>query len=421
MNRIIVGFVMCFLILSTSFSFSANLPDINPHLLKDKWPARWITYPDGPFMDYGVFHFRRSFTLSEIPSTFVVHVTADNRYQLFVNGTRVCWGPARGDLLHWRFDTIDIAPYLGKGKNVIAAVVWNHGAVAAFWQISNQTGFLLQGDDENQHFINTGKEWLSYHNKAYSDYIAEGDELLHVSVVGPGEKLNSADYPWGWEQTEYDDHAWKKSIPIPFAHGLPREYKGDPFTEWFLVPRPIPFMEEIPEKFQRIPLQENARIPASFLTGNSPYTIPANTRATILFDQGYLTSAYLELTTSGGNGSSIRLTYAESLWKKNSREKGNRNIVEGKEMRGYSDMFLPDGRSGRLYRPLYWRTFRYLQMEVETGDEPLTLESFTNTFNGYPYEKRAAFKSSDPELEKIWDIGWRTLRLCTNETFFDCP
>ena len=28
---------------------------------------------------------------------------------------------------------------------------------------------------------------------------------------------------------------------------------------------------------------------------------------------------------------------------------------------------------------------------------------------------------SDPRLNKMWDIGWHTLRLCANETFFDCP
>ena len=91
---------------------------INPELLKHKWPAVWVTYPGGPFRDYGVFHFRKSITISRIPDSFLIHISADNRYQLFVNGIKVSLGPARSDLNHWRFETVDLAPYLKTGKNI---------------------------------------------------------------------------------------------------------------------------------------------------------------------------------------------------------------------------------------------------------------------------------------------------------------
>ena len=76
----------------------------------------------------------------------MVHVTADNRYQLWVNGTRVVFGPARGDLNHWRYETIDLAPHLHAGRNVLAAVVWNYGELAPEAQTTWRTGFLIQGD-----------------------------------------------------------------------------------------------------------------------------------------------------------------------------------------------------------------------------------------------------------------------------------
>ena len=78
------------------------------------WTARWIAPPSASPFDAGVYHFRRSFSLASAPSRFVVHVTADNRYQLFVNGTRVAWGPARGHLSAWPYDTVDLARYLAK-------------------------------------------------------------------------------------------------------------------------------------------------------------------------------------------------------------------------------------------------------------------------------------------------------------------
>ena len=115
-------------------------------LRRAQWSARWIAVPGAPATEYGVYHFRRAFELAAKPERFVVHVSGDNRYQLFVNGQRVSWGPARGDLFHWRYETVDAAPYLEAGRNVFAAVVWNFGELAPEAQITLRTGFLLQGD-----------------------------------------------------------------------------------------------------------------------------------------------------------------------------------------------------------------------------------------------------------------------------------
>src|SRR5215467_9543019 len=110
---------------SRSSTTADQTPRINPDLLTSLWTASWIAVPNTSPFDYGVYHFRKVFELSSKPGAFVVHVTADNRYQLFVNGERVSWGPARGDLNHWRYETVDLAPQLKPGKNVLAAVVWN--------------------------------------------------------------------------------------------------------------------------------------------------------------------------------------------------------------------------------------------------------------------------------------------------------
>ncbi|HXI94326.1 MAG TPA: glycoside hydrolase, partial [Blastocatellia bacterium] len=65
---------------------------INPELLTKVWSARWINVPNTSPFDYGVYHFRRIFELPARPSSFVIHVTGDNRYQLYVNGERILWG-----------------------------------------------------------------------------------------------------------------------------------------------------------------------------------------------------------------------------------------------------------------------------------------------------------------------------------------
>jgi len=114
--------------------------DLASHL----WKAWWITHPDGPQREFGVFHFRKNITLDSIPQHFMIHVSGDNRYELFVNGERVLEGPARGDLDHWRYETLDIAPHLVAGQNVLAAVVWNFAELAPQAQMMNETGFIVR-------------------------------------------------------------------------------------------------------------------------------------------------------------------------------------------------------------------------------------------------------------------------------------
>ena len=68
----------------------------NPDLDRTAWPAQWAYPADADPFGYGVYHFRKTFNLDEKPGSFLVHVSADNRYQLFVNGERGGLGPGAG-------------------------------------------------------------------------------------------------------------------------------------------------------------------------------------------------------------------------------------------------------------------------------------------------------------------------------------
>jgi hypothetical protein len=407
--------VMLFLLAALP-SVPARPQSINPALLGQSWQAQWISHPDGPRREFGVFHFRKTFTLSGAPERFVIHASGDNRYELFVNGRRVLAGPARGDLYHWRFETLDIAPHLHAGKNVLAAVVWNFAELAPMAQMSNETGLIVQGDSEAEAVVNTDTSWKCYRSLAVEMIPWDWKKVEGYFVVGPGESVDGSKVPWGWETNDYDDSSWKAARALD--PGAPRGAQ-DSHSRWMLVPRSIPLMEEKLQRFARIVRSEGVEVPAAFLEGRAPLTIPAQTRATILLDQTFLTTAYPELVVSGGSGAEIVLAHAEALYQ--GRDKGNRNETEGKEMRGYEDRFLPDGGEHRLFRPLWWRTFRYLQINIQTKANRIVLEDVRAVFTAYPFSRRARWESDDPVLQKIWEVGWRTLRLSAHETFTDSP
>lgn len=177
----------CFLLqLAGSSRASALRADfsISSGLLRNAWPARWIrAEPTTPF-DFGVYHFRRIFDLATKPGRFVVHVTADNRYQLFASGTRVVWGPARGDLFHWRYETVDISPWLRPGRNVLAAVAWNFGVYSPEAQQTSQTGFLLQSNAPDARVVDAGPSWKAMRNSAYVPIPYTHAEMRGYFVVG---------------------------------------------------------------------------------------------------------------------------------------------------------------------------------------------------------------------------------------------
>lgn len=60
--------------------------DIAPRWTEGRWDARWISVPGEPLNAYGVYVFRKTLNLPSKPERYVVHVSADNRYKLYVNG-----------------------------------------------------------------------------------------------------------------------------------------------------------------------------------------------------------------------------------------------------------------------------------------------------------------------------------------------
>ena len=148
--------------------------------------------------------------------------------------------------------------------------------------------------------------------------------------------------------------------------------------------------------------------------------VPAASEVRLLLDQGEIVNAYPELHASGGKGALVRLTYAEALYDANG-QKGDRNDIDGKQIAGLYDELVADGGANRRFMPLWWRSWRFLELHVKTADEPLTLEGLKAFATGFPFQKRARFTSDDPELERIFDVSYRTMRLAGHETYMDAP
>jgi hypothetical protein len=290
--------------------------------------------------------------------------------------------------------------------------------------MSDRTAFLVQGDTAQETAADTNNTWSVAQEPGISVVPRANDGRNDYMAASPGERLDTAKYGWDWQQPGDTSLRW-----VAARTAMREDYSSDAGQAaskhdvadipWRLMPDPLPQMtytEESPGAIVRAGLTDAAA--SGFPQG--ALTVPPHTATQVLLDRKTLTTAYPSLTFSGGHGSRIVLTYAEALYDAQLK-KGNRNDVTGRHAIGFHDIVVPDGDGPHTFEPLWWRTWRYVQIDIQTGDEALTLNHLDAHESTYPFEQRAEFDSGDPDLQRIWEIGWRTARLDAHETYMDTP
>ncbi|HMP28834.1 MAG TPA: alpha-rhamnosidase, partial [Saprospiraceae bacterium] len=415
------------LVLITTACFAQQIPEV---YLQKRWPAVWIAVPNTSPTDYGIYLFRKQIELQAAPKEFTIYITADNRFQLFVNEQLVGFGPAKGDLFNWNYDIIDIAQYLKKGKNLIAVKIWNEGEYRPEYQISFKTGLLVQGSTDNTQIVNTDNTWKCSQDKSYQPVLVnssntnfERGTARGYYVAGAGVHIKMKNHIKNWEKLSFDDSQWMQAQAV--GQALPKTTVGlDGLNSWRLIPSILPQMELTHQRFAKVRKAEGLTVDSKFPKEKSTIVIPANTKTTILLDQTYLTNAYPTLKFSGGNDAKIALTYTEALYTKNdqrSEDKDHRDEIEGKIIIGRRDVIISDGSDHQFFSTYSYRTFRYVELKIETKETPLTIDDIYSTFTGYPFVLKAQWDTDQADLSQIFDIGWRTARLCAFDTYMDCP
>ena len=142
-------------------------------------------------------------------------------------------------------------------------------------------------------------------------------------------------------------------------------------------------------------------------------------------------TGYISLVLSAGKSADITLTYAEAyvqeehVGQDHVALKKDRLDQKNGHLEGYQDNYHAAGLGTQddpeIYEPFWFRTFRFVQLHIKTGAEPLTLQRFDYQETGYHLEVSTSEKTSDESLSDIWEISERTLRRCMHETYEDCP
>ncbi|CAM3308484.1 alpha-L-rhamnosidase C-terminal domain-containing protein [Paenibacillus lupini] len=404
------------------------------------WTAKWIwAGPDQAVNGNGTMEtvlFRRSFQVAADGDTQLkIHVSADSRYRLYVNGQSIAYGPCKGDLNVHYYDSVDVTPFLRPGTNVLAAHVVHYKGdkgPASVWR-KDRGVFLLEGSLKDRsgaelERLDSGLTgWDCHRIPAQSAMLAPETATL---FIGGGEIIDGADWPYGWRESTFTDTDWPAAVAVAETHD--KMYGG--LSSWLLTPRPIPFMREETLAFKRIVQGEcGDRVYASEPMkdgGLLGIEVPAGGRLVLELDAGELVAGFPQLVLSGGAGGTVYLLYSECYeyepFPNGQRNKGVRDEPEGKKLYGFEDTYRIAGYGRRAgeherYEPFHRRAFRFIRLTVEAADEPVVVEGLTYLRTGYPLDVEAAFQSSDPSLAPLWKISLNTLRNCMHETYEDTP
>jgi len=375
-------------------------------------PGGWISAPELSTDKPHILYYRRAIALSGKPRAYRVKVTADNRFILFVNGKRVAAGPSTGDVAHWREESIDLAPWLRSGRNVISATVWNgvtkvakenpFTSTAPAFQQSVATGFRLIGEGAAVDASTDQPGWRVKEDGGHSFANGWRQVKAWYYVAGNPEVIDAAKTTFDSNAPEERGDGWSDAVAAPDA------------AKRTLVADRLPQQRYTPTHVGTV---VRTTLPALRAFPQRSVTVPAHTTAKLLLQRDVMTSAYPELDVSGGKGATIKVTWSEALYDAK-RLKGDRDLIGDRNPIGIWDTFTADGQP-RTFASLWWRTWRYVEIEVQTQDQPLTLQAMRAFETGYPFEQVGTFRSDDPQLDKIFDIGWRTAKLDAHETYMD--
>ncbi len=402
------------------------------------WQAKWIAGPEIENNTY--FYFRKEVLLRSNPKTVSVYITADTRYQLFVNGAFVGRGPVQSQPFFHYYDEFDLTPILKRGKNCVAVVVNYVGNIA-----DARPGLLAEAvGAKGKRVFATNDSWRTVRADAWQQHTY----FFGMNARTPYQEVFDARrVPAGWDQVGFDDSHW------PAARVLAGRTSNTPpaVTPWsFLQPRDIPHMtaeechaetvvcreecldlenrprrEDLAPGLSMVgkPIKHSVLRQADNLLKAAGQTVArCSTRhrdldfdgvydPCVVLDFGRILTGYVRLDLTGPAGGRIDLGYCERLID------DHFNIALENS---FADRYvMTAGR--QAWQSFTWKSFRYVKIRLRSCFENVKIHSLKAVISTYPYADRGGLTCSDKRLQKVFDICRHTTRLCSNEFLMDTP
>jgi hypothetical protein len=399
------------------------------------WTGRFI-WDDGEATPFHAFRmFRKTFDLEAAPVEAALHITAADRYVLYVNGIYLGHGPARSVGPQWMsYDTHDVTPHLRAGRNTLAVLGYFHGHRNS-WSANQRAGFFAQLEwrttADEYRVLGSDNSWRWRAMKGYSPEVG----LINIYIGYLNEVLNGNLDPVDWMKPDFDDSGWAPAVPVTSKGPTSQR------SCWrWLEPRVTPLLREravapvrvvhagevpelpadafgghqVPERLAAEPHGPLERIAVehteSLLAAGSGCarlaTDPERSALLILdFGKPVLGRPVLDFEAPAGAVIDVACVHRLTNGRAGTLEQASR----------IGDRYV--AREGRqTWQPFFTRLVRYLQVVVRHAPSGVRFHRIGVNAVEYPCQRRGAFTCSDPVLTKLWEAGVNSAFLHMEDT-----
>lgn len=411
------------------------------------WAGEWIGAPDLepptgaiPGLDgtsrragYETLLFRADIVLDDPPPDALLRVASDSRHAVWINGTEIVRGPLRSQPSRMIADEVDVTGLLRLGVNSLAVQVTYYGEPNALWMPARASGGLgstaallaeVRVPSQQLVLVASGASWRVARSRAAgrlgrSDVEGVPAEIHDARLVGP--RWQTAETGVGWEQ----------AVPLVAGHIAGAGRTRPPVEPYGVVPSqarpaavakviaPIAILHRAKGRdtdpssaaaHHGEVVHPSEMVRAAELVAGPPRPADAKTlgEGVLIHDFGRVVFGHVEFDLEAPAGVELDLDLRESVTEVGEEgRQGLRYIA-----RGSADRF-------RSAEPHGLRAIAVRARGEGAADARLREVRVRETV--HKGRERAAFVSSDPELDALWRAGLRTLEVCSSDAYIDCP
>ncbi len=343
--------------------------------------AQWIWQRgDGPANTWMAF--RKTINIDEVPAEALTKISVDTKYWLWINGEMVLFegGLARGHAPNTiYYDPVDFAPYLKKGENTIAILVWYWGRTRKVHEDSGKGGLCVVADWASD--LNTDKTWKMKVHPAYDPNSGGGGPSANrVQAYNVKFDARQAMGDWtdeAWYTTNFNDSNWNNA---PVEKGT---VNSQPWGKW--VERSIPQWND-----RGLANYEKLNVKLPFVnSADSAIVI----RAKLPFNKQV--TPYLRVRSAAGK---TIVADTDNPFNMLSSTYITKDGVQ--EFEGYT-----------------WFNGHNILYKIPPGVEVLELKYRWTGVGEMP----GTFECSDDYFTRLWWMARNTLYICARDNYMDCP
>lgn len=368
-----------------------------------EWKASWIWDGSAKGKPNVYIEARTSFSLPALPNQASLRITANQEYVALLNGRMVGRGPSPADNGWQYYDTYEVGECLVEGENILAVLAYNFGTKEiATQQFQGPGGLLAQLDiriGEVHQCIGTDETWKLRRSPRWVQAVSRQHHWNGYR------ELYVADKEDGWELAGYEDTGWGQADVVALA------LQADgPWPR--LLEREIPFLLQEPrwpENIVTIDANYGAVSKSESMLGAGEHdramTLEAGRPGAmpgVVFDFVREAVGYMEIVADAPEGGVLQVLYGETL---------DMALLDTFVMKKGRNVLSPFGR----------RAFRYVKIVLQAAPETVRIRRCMLQQVRYPFAQQGRLETSNPVLNRIWDIGRYTTMMNSQDHLEDCP